>query len=132
MYDLDTTIGDIHGLIQDLENSIILKLEIYITQNYEVIVSINEVLAELDCLISMSLCVIQYNLTRPTVTKKNVLKIENGRNLIQELFVNTFISNNTNIDTKGRINLITGPNNSGKSVYLKQVGIIVFLGKTNF
>ncbi|GMP52410.1 hypothetical protein CsSME_00018233 [Camellia sinensis var. sinensis] len=41
--------------------------------------------------------------------------------------VDTFIPNDTKIHDDGRINIITGPNYSGKSIYIKQVALIVFL-----
>ncbi|CAL5390431.1 unnamed protein product [Camellia sinensis] len=44
-----------------------------------------------------------------------------------EMTVDTFIPNDTKIQDDGRINIITGPNYSGKSIYIKQVALIVFL-----
>jgi DNA mismatch repair protein MSH5 len=42
--------------------------------------------------------------------------------------VESFQPNDTSIDAeKGRVVVITGPNSSGKSVYLEQIGMIVFL-----
>ena len=43
---------------------------------------------------------------------------------LQELCVSQFVPNDTSVQLdRGRIKLLTGPNASGKSVYLKQVGI---------
>ncbi|RXH82842.1 hypothetical protein DVH24_003340 [Malus domestica] len=44
-----------------------------------------------------------------------------------EMIVDTFVPNDTKIENDGRINIITGPNYSGKSIYIKQVALIVFL-----
>ncbi|KAB2605993.1 DNA mismatch repair protein MSH5 [Pyrus ussuriensis x Pyrus communis] len=44
-----------------------------------------------------------------------------------EMTVDTFVPNDTKIENDGRINIITGPNYSGKSIYIKQVALIVFL-----
>lgn len=41
--------------------------------------------------------------------------------------VDTFVPNDTKILNNGRINIITGPNYSGKSIYVKQVALVVFL-----
>uniref|UniRef100_A0A0E0DTJ0 DNA mismatch repair proteins mutS family domain-containing protein n=1 Tax=Oryza meridionalis TaxID=40149 RepID=A0A0E0DTJ0_9ORYZ len=38
-----------------------------------------------------------------------------------EMTVDTFVPNDTKIRSSGRINIITGPNYSGKSIYIKQV-----------
>ena len=51
------------------------------------------------------------------------LKVRSGRHPLQELSVNQFIANDTKIGgDAARLHLLTGPNSSGKSVYLKQVG----------
>ncbi|KHN11912.1 DNA mismatch repair protein mutS [Glycine soja] len=83
--------------------------------------------AELDCFLSMALVARQNNYVRPSLTEENLLDIKNGRHVLQEMTVDTFIPNDTKILHDGRINIITGPNFSGKSIYLKQVAIIVFL-----
>ena len=50
------------------------------------------------------------------------LKVRGGRHPLQELSVNQFIANDTKIGGEdARLHLLTGPNSSGKSVYLKQV-----------
>ena len=71
-----------------------------------------------------------YSLNRPEmVADSSVLQIENGRHMLVEIFsTGQCIPNDCNLDAAGREKLIiTGPNSSGKSVYLKQIGIIVFL-----
>jgi DNA mismatch repair protein MSH5 len=68
-------------------------------------------------LLALTVCSTEYNYTRPTLTEENTLIIVNGRNPLQEMCVNTFIPNDTKIEGDKKINLITGPNNSG-FVYL--------------
>ncbi|XP_042949163.1 DNA mismatch repair protein MSH5 isoform X6 [Carya illinoinensis] len=83
--------------------------------------------AELDCLLSLALVARQNNYVRPTLTTESLLNIQNGRHILQEMTVDTFIPNDTKILDDGRIQIITGPNYSGKSIYVKQVALIVFL-----
>lgn len=64
---------------------------------------------------------------RPILTEDSLLDIQNGRHVLQELTVDTFVPNDTKISNYGRINIITGPNYSGKSIYVKQVALVVFL-----
>jgi len=76
---------------------------------------------------ALTVASIEYNYCRPTITSDhNVLYIQNGRHPIQELCVpgdTPFVPNDTAIayDREGCLKVITGPNSSGKSVYLKQV-----------
>ncbi|RDX94352.1 DNA mismatch repair protein MSH5, partial [Mucuna pruriens] len=77
--------------------------------------------------LSMALVARQNNYVRPLLTEENLLDVKNGRHVLQEMTVDTFIPNDTKILHDGRINIITGPNFSGKSIYIKQVAIIVFL-----
>jgi DNA mismatch repair ATPase MutS len=77
-----------------------------------------------------------------------MLVIKHGRHLLLEKKLDAFVANSTALGTVkteatdlesgesdsrvggGLIHIITGPNNSGKSVYLKQVGIIAYLAHT--
>ncbi len=70
-----------------------------------------------------------YSLNRPdVVADSSVLQIEDGRHLLVELYSNRqCIANDCNLIGNETKMIITGANSSGKSVYLKQVGVIVFL-----
>jgi DNA mismatch repair protein MSH5 len=92
---------------------------------------------------------IKYKYIRPTMSEDNILRITKGRHPLQELCVPTYIENdgflvggksdegdgdrsrrgNTEtIQTEGpSMILLTGPNYSGKSVYLKQTALIVYM-----
>ncbi|KAM3344114.1 DNA mismatch repair protein MSH5 isoform X8 [Capsicum galapagoense] len=83
--------------------------------------------AELDCILALALVARQNNYVRPNLTAEDLLDIRSGRHVLQEMTVDTFIPNDTKISHEGRINIITGPNYSGKSIYIKQVALIVFL-----
>lgn len=68
---------------------------------------------------------------RPEICKENVLVIKEGRNPVIQNAISSYIPNDTTIDDQilenSEINVLTGPNNSGKTVYLKQIGLIVFM-----
>jgi hypothetical protein len=73
-------------------------------------------------LISLALLAKENNYTRPVLTQERVLEIEGGRHPLQELCVDDFVPNDTfSGDQHTLMKIITGPNSSGKSVYLKQV-----------
>lgn len=71
----------------------------------------------------------RYSLNRPEiVSDPSVLQIEDGRHLLVELYSNQqCITNDCNLNGEKSKLIIKGANSSGKSVYLKQVGIITYL-----
>ncbi|KAK8467156.1 hypothetical protein PHAVU_008G268900 [Phaseolus vulgaris] len=125
--ELDSLLGDIHHKILDMERAITRDLFSRILMFHTLLIKVATFAAELDCFLSMALIARQNNYVRPSLTEENLLDIKNGRHVLQEMTVDTFIPNDTNILHDGRINIITGPNFSGKSIYIKQIAIIVFL-----
>ncbi|KAK3423983.1 hypothetical protein EUGRSUZ_F00744, partial [Eucalyptus grandis] len=125
--ELDDLLGDLHHKILDMERAIIRDLILHIlTFSAHLLEAVNFA-AEVDCFLSLALVACQNNYVRPTLTEETLLDIQNGRHVLQEMTVDTFIPNDTKIFNDGRINIITGPNYSGKSIYVKQVALIVFL-----
>lgn len=70
----------------------------------------------------------EMHFTRPQISdESNVIVIKNGRHPLQEMTVqHSFVPNDTYITEQKNIALISGPNSSGKSVYLKQVRTRMF------
>ena len=87
-------------------------------------------LCEVDACISLARIAREYDFVRPRVVESPVVLVKGGRHPLQQLVVDTFIPNDVALGAEG-INgaIITGPNFSGKSVYLKMVGVIVFLSQ---
>ncbi|XP_071733706.1 DNA mismatch repair protein MSH5-like isoform X7 [Rutidosis leptorrhynchoides] len=125
--ELDSLLGDIYHKILDMERAITRDLVSHILEfSMHLLKGVNFA-AELDCLLSLALVARQNNYVRPTLSAEPVLDIRNGRHVLQEMTVDTFILNDTKIIDHGSIHIITGPNYSGKSIYIKQVALIVFL-----
>lgn len=126
--DLDVRLGDTHCEITDCETQIMHKLQDYILKKSQVFFSVMEYAAELDCLLALASAAKDLNYTCPNLTLDNVIEIEGGRHPLQEICVTPFVPNNAVSNTKeGKIKFLTGPNASGKSVYLKQIGLICFM-----
>ncbi|XP_074379535.1 DNA mismatch repair protein MSH5 isoform X2 [Apium graveolens] len=125
--ELDTLLGDVYHKILDMERAItrdlVSRLQLF---SQDLLKAVNFA-AELDCFLSLALVARQNNYVRPILTSESLLDVRNGRHVLQEMTVDTFIPNDTKILDEGRINIITGPNYSGKSIYIKQVALIVFL-----
>jgi DNA mismatch repair protein MutS len=68
---------------------------------------------------------------RPEITEERGLRVTAGRHSVVEQNLETpFVPNDTRIDGGSRLQIITGPNMAGKSVYLRQVAIIALLAQT--
>lgn len=129
MKELDLQLGDIPEQISDIERRILAEVEQTIEQSSNLILLAVDIIAEVDCYLSLALAVHEYHLVRPVLVDRPEISIVKGRNLLHELLVPSFVANDTKLkgDNPTSIVLITGPNASGKSVYLRQVAQIVFL-----
>ena len=86
-----------------------------------------------DLLAGFAATALNQNFIRPKLSDKPELEIIQGRHpVVEQLLLATekFIPNDLCLDsTKNQIHLITGPNMSGKSTYLRQVGLIVLMAQ---
>lgn len=68
------------------------------------------------------------DLCRPVFCDDTLLHVEGGRHLVVEAVRDApFIPNDTHLDQKRRMLLITGPNMGGKSTYMRQNALITLL-----
>ena len=90
-------------------------------------------IAVLDCYSSLAEVAIENNYVCPTVDESFKIEIQGGRHPVIEKLLppgERYTPNDTLIDTEeDQILIITGPNMSGKSSYLRQVGLIVLLAQ---
>ncbi len=108
----------------ELFEEILNKLKLY-TKKFQ---EISRKIAYLDVLTTHSLNSQLYNYIRPKFNETKTEIIE-GRNPIIEQFVNNFIPNDTEFNEEEKIKLITGPNMSGKSTYLRQNALIIIMAQ---
>ena len=103
-------------------------IEPYITR----LQSASAAVATLDVLISFAKTASSNGYVKPEVNDGDVIDIKRGRHpaVEQLLGAGMFVSNDTFIDMKERSMLIiTGPNMSGKSTYMRQTAIIVLMAQ---
>uniref|UniRef100_A0A8C9WWZ5 MutS homolog 5 n=1 Tax=Sander lucioperca TaxID=283035 RepID=A0A8C9WWZ5_SANLU len=87
-----------------------------------------DIRAELDCLMAMSSASQEYGYTSPKLASHRKITVTQGRHPLLELCSPVFVANSfQSSESQSRVKIITGPNSSGKSIYLKQVGLIVFM-----
>ncbi len=87
--------------------------------------SVADALAELDALASLAAVAVAENYTRPEIGAGSI-GIENGRHPVVERVQSEFVPNDTDL-TDAAVTVITGPNMSGKSTYMRQVAQICLL-----
>ncbi|XP_069707076.1 mutS protein homolog 5 [Phaenicophaeus curvirostris] len=126
--ELDSLLGDLHCEIRDQETLIMHQLQTKILEKSEVLNSVIEYTAHLDVLLALAEMARENAYCRPHFTHRHGFHIKDGRHPLMELCAKTFVANPIySGEATRRIKIITGPNSSGKSVYLKQVGLIVFM-----
>ncbi len=87
-----------------------------------------DALARLDALCSLSTVAAQYDYCRPEIDCDGV-RIDGGRHPVVERTEETFVPNPTDLSTERPMGVITGPNMSGKSTYMRQVALICVLAQ---
>lgn len=121
--------------IAELESSLFRQICIEVGKNRQEILLSAQTLAYLDAICSLAETADKNNFNRPIVNETSLLRIKNGRHPVVEKILKSkdceFVANNSALGGNGaaQISLITGPNASGKSTYLRQIAIIVLLAQ---
>ncbi|KAF1387904.1 hypothetical protein PFLUV_G00084760 [Perca fluviatilis] len=126
--ELDNLLGDLHCDIRDMETAVMTQLQNIILERSASLYKVLDLTAELDCLMAMSSASQEYGYTSPKLASHRKITVTQGRHPLLELCSPVFVANSfQSSESQGRVKIITGPNSSGKSIYLKQVGLIVFM-----
>ncbi len=89
-----------------------------------------EAVGELDVLANFAHIALRYNYTKPEIAADDRIVIREGRHPVVERTVDGFVSNDTDIDMgKNNFIIITGPNMSGKSTYMRQIALITLMAQ---
>lgn len=128
---IEDRIFNSHDNAIKLEDKLYKMLLEYLTNYLSAFLDVAKIVAEIDALLSISLCAVKFNFCKPDIGK-NVKKINivDGRHPIVERFAKdgSFISNDTLLDNEeNKMMIITGPNMAGKSTYMRQVALITFM-----
>lgn len=90
-------------------------------------------IAMLDCYLSFAECAEENNYVKPVIDESDYLEIVDGRHPVVEKILppgEKFSPNDCSmVNSENQIILLTGPNMAGKSVFLRQVGLIVLLAQ---
>lgn len=90
-------------------------------------------IAQIDVLLGFANLAKERKYTKPEINKGQLIKIEKGRHPVVESITEEagelFVSNNAAVGGKNQVVILTGPNMSGKSTYIRQVALITLLAQ---
>jgi DNA mismatch repair protein MutS len=121
--------------ISELENSLFRHVCAEVGKARAQILLAASTIAYLDAIVGLADAADELNYARPTVNETSLLRIRNGRHTVVEKILRDqsieFVANDSALGGNGAPNiaLITGPNASGKSTYLRQIALIVLLAQ---
>ena len=117
--------------IEELELQLFQDVKIKIHEYIPRLQKVANTLSDIDVFISLSDVAEEYGYVKPDFNDNNVIDIVDGRHPIVERNVSadSYISNDCKVEKDENILLITGPNMSGKSTYMRQLALIVILAQ---
>lgn len=147
-YDRKQTISNceryITPLLKEKENLILNAEEKLNTLEYDIFCKIKEEvkryipklqkasakIAYYDVMQSFATIAEEHNFVKPTINENSIVEIIKGRHPVVESVISTeYIDNDIIMNENTNILIITGPNMSGKSTYMREFGIIAILNQ---
>jgi DNA mismatch repair protein MutS len=117
--------------IIDIEYNLFIGIRDRIASESSRIQNTSHVIAAIDVLTSLATAATKGRYTKPEIVRESVLSIKNGRHpVVERVLKDGFVPNDTEIGSKkSNFHIITGPNMSGKSTYLRQIGLITIMAQ---
>lgn len=118
--------------IQTLEYDLFCDIRDEVAKSTEHIQKISAALSMIDVIANFAYCASRYNYVKPTVSESDEIIIRDGRHpVVEQIFTQEgFVPNDTQLNcSEEQLHIITGPNMSGKSTYLRQTALIVLLAQ---
>lgn len=99
-----------------------------VRENSARLAKLADVLSTLDVLCSLAMAAVRHNYVRPTFSRAELV-LKNSRHPIVETKVENFVPNDLVLDEKNSFVVLTGPNMSGKSTFVRQIGLIAVMAQ---
>lgn len=115
----------------DLEYELFSQLREAVKAHIPALQELGRQLAALDVFVAFAQDAEEKNYCRPSFSSKNEIAVKNGRHPVVEavLPAGSYIPNDLVMDEDTSIYLITGPNMSGKSTYMRQLALIAIMAQ---
>ena len=119
------------GRADDREYELFREVRGAVADESDRVQALAETLAKLDVLVAFAEVAAKYDYARPEIGDPGTgFAIRGGRHPVVERTEERFVPNDTRLDDDAFFAIITGPNMSGKSTYMRQVALIVLLAQT--
>ncbi len=118
--------------VLSLEANIFAEVRDYIAEQLVKVQETASSIAQLDVLCSFAYVSMKNEYTKPDIAIDGIIDIKDGRHPVVELMLNDemYVPNDTYLDmNSNRMSIITGPNMSGKSTYMRQVALITLMAQ---
>ncbi len=112
----------------ELEYELFEELRERVAARAELLQDAGRAIAEIDALASLADHAARNDWTRPELTDGDALHVEAGRHPVVET-TTEFVPNDLHLDRDRRFLIVTGPNMSGKSTYMRQAALITLLAQ---
>lgn len=136
MKEYETLVLNAEDRIREIEGRIFRDLNEQIAKSSKQLLSTARALGTLDALLSLAEAAALGNYVRPVVTNDRILDIREGRHPVVERMLThaqseggRFVPNDSTFEQGEIIRVITGPNMSGKSTFLRQVALITLMAQ---
>lgn len=132
MKDVEAQVLNAEERIVEVETRLFKEICAELGKSAEALLASARALALLDVLATLAEVAALQGYVRPEVIDSEVLEIREGRHPVVERLLPgqaRFVPNDAAFEEGERVRLITGPNMSGKSTYLRQVALIVLLAQ---
>lgn len=125
---LEAQLRDAEARLVALETQIFQELRAFLVEHAARLQAAARIVATLDGVAALAEVAARRRYVRPELHAGDELLIEDGRHPVVEAYTTRFVPNDVRMNNStDRLLIITGPNMGGKSVFLRQVGLIVLM-----
>ncbi|CAA9466837.1 MAG: DNA mismatch repair protein MutS [uncultured Rubrobacteraceae bacterium] len=117
--------------VERLERGVLGEVRAAVKEAAPELQKVARAVAVVDVVSSFAAAATELRYCRPEVTDRRGIRVLGGRHPVVEHNTATpFVPNDSVVDGDSRLQIITGPNMAGKSVYLRQVALVALLAQT--
>lgn len=127
----EDTIINSKAKIEDLEYHLFKEVSGKVKEHRKILSKLAERLAYIDVMVSFAVNAIENDYVKPEMSEEYSFEIVNGRHPVVEKLIGRtdYVSNDTIFTEKESFVVLTGPNMSGKSTYMKQIALISIMAQ---